>query len=313
MKDSLDILLDNISEDVTEYKPEFVAHDSLNILRTDVICHHGILGMKWGIRRYQNKDGSLTAAGVKRYNKSVSKRAKANSFNERYKLQNEFRKNLKKYISDKEAEEITKAINYGEKEDEVYKSIIEKFTKEKFDSSNKTHYNMLDDLRNYGEAVAGDKLGNDKYGKLAKEWMIKSWERDTPKGYKLSDDSKKNGQHIAYEKESGPEKQHQYKLFYEPSMHSTGPSKQHEEFEKNSDKILKDCFDASYKDVKNSLGEDFNVSKEDFIKMLDKPSVRIIPDWNMAEITTWDSFTDHFPTIEYDLKNKKVLRTSLDG
>ena len=29
--------------------------------------HHGILGMKWGIRRYQNKDGSLTAAGKKRY------------------------------------------------------------------------------------------------------------------------------------------------------------------------------------------------------------------------------------------------------
>lgn len=58
MKDSLDILL-------TE--PVYVAHDSLDILDPDVICHHGILGMKWGIRRYQNKDGSLTAAGKKRY------------------------------------------------------------------------------------------------------------------------------------------------------------------------------------------------------------------------------------------------------
>ena len=29
------------------------------------LCHHGIKGMKWGIRRYQNYDGSLTSAGKK--------------------------------------------------------------------------------------------------------------------------------------------------------------------------------------------------------------------------------------------------------
>lgn len=33
----------------------------------DYIQHHGILGMHWGIRRYQNPDGSLTAEGAKRY------------------------------------------------------------------------------------------------------------------------------------------------------------------------------------------------------------------------------------------------------
>lgn len=33
------------------------------------LYHHGIKGMKWGIRRYQNKDGSLTPQGKKKYEK----------------------------------------------------------------------------------------------------------------------------------------------------------------------------------------------------------------------------------------------------
>lgn len=35
------------------------------------LCHYGIKGMKWGVRRYQNYDGSYTKAGVKRYSQAM--------------------------------------------------------------------------------------------------------------------------------------------------------------------------------------------------------------------------------------------------
>lgn len=45
------------------YKPYWLNDDELE--------HYGVKGMKWGIRRYQNADGTLTEAGKKRAHKYV--------------------------------------------------------------------------------------------------------------------------------------------------------------------------------------------------------------------------------------------------
>lgn len=46
------------------------------------LYHYGIKGMKWGVRRYQNKDGTYTAAGKKRREKSISPREEAKSLSD---------------------------------------------------------------------------------------------------------------------------------------------------------------------------------------------------------------------------------------
>lgn len=65
--------------DAEQYLP-----DDWQVDDDDSLAHYGIKGMKWGIRRYQNKDGSLTAKGRKRY----SERQNASDFYRRRAVSN---------------------------------------------------------------------------------------------------------------------------------------------------------------------------------------------------------------------------------
>lgn len=74
-------------------------------LHRDEIYHHGILGQKWGIRRYQNEDGTLTEAGRMRLEKKDLKWAKKKQdkiTNKAYKLsKKELAKYSKKILDEK--------------------------------------------------------------------------------------------------------------------------------------------------------------------------------------------------------------------
>lgn len=65
------------------------------------LYHHGILGQKWGIRRYQNEDGTLTAAGKTRYRKLVTEANKL-------KPKTQTQRSIKSYSDDELREKINR-------------------------------------------------------------------------------------------------------------------------------------------------------------------------------------------------------------
>ena len=73
------------------------------------LYHHGVKGQRWGIRRYQNKDGSLTTYGKKRYAKEL---AKLEAEKKRVRQQEQTAKKIKK-LDDmrKDLDERKKALN----------------------------------------------------------------------------------------------------------------------------------------------------------------------------------------------------------
>jgi hypothetical protein len=79
-----------------------------------VLAHHGILGMKWGVRRYQNKDGSLTRAGKKRLAKEEQKEraaakqaAKADVKNRRLLSDEDLKKKIDRLKLERELKSLT--------------------------------------------------------------------------------------------------------------------------------------------------------------------------------------------------------------
>ena len=63
-----------VRKDSSMYFYDFLIKEVISIyyaINQNELYHHGIKGMKWGVRRYRNEDGSLTPAGKKRYDRDV--------------------------------------------------------------------------------------------------------------------------------------------------------------------------------------------------------------------------------------------------
>lgn len=85
---------------------------AIDLYKQNHIEHHGILGQKWGIRRFQNPDGSYTAAGRERYSKnSDSNNKKSISFDDAKKMNSkDFEKAVKSSVNESEFKELKNSI-----------------------------------------------------------------------------------------------------------------------------------------------------------------------------------------------------------
>lgn len=84
------------------------------------LMHYGVLGMKWGIRRYRNKDGTLTTAGKKRLSKdkdNAEKKERKVALKNRRSLSDEYlKKKIERLKMEKEFKNLTEEdISYGRK------------------------------------------------------------------------------------------------------------------------------------------------------------------------------------------------------
>lgn len=113
-------LADAINEKIAEYQMEGIHVGDENkfkkYVKEEYLEHHGILGQKWGIRRYQNPDGTLTEEGIYHYRKARANQRKEdidsvyNRLSKKEKALIGDDENAKEYLSTDEGEYVVKRL-----------------------------------------------------------------------------------------------------------------------------------------------------------------------------------------------------------